>query len=121
MVHVLYAHYKIRKSYFMMGSVCLDIRKGCVWMLHLYTCFNFRESYLRMVDIQDTHFIIGKGCVCLVDVLYKHFDIRKGFVMMVDVQYSHYKMRKSHFVVVDFCFDIWKAVRVDVRRSVHAF
>ena len=35
MVHVLYAHYKIRKSYFMMGSVCLDIGKdvcGC------YTC-----------------------------------------------------------------------------------
>ena len=66
----LYMHYKIRKSYFMMLDVCLDIRKTCVWMVYiLYTRFNFRESYLRSVDVLYTGFDIRKTCVNLVDVL----------------------------------------------------
>ena len=43
----------------------------------LYTHFDMRESYFRMVDVRDTRFDIQKGCVRMVYALYICFDIQK--------------------------------------------
>ena len=46
MVHVLYTHYKIRKSCITMENIRFDIQKRCVWMLDLlYTCFKRQKMF----------------------------------------------------------------------------
>ena len=70
-VNVLYAHFHVWKSYYMMVYVGFHVRISFAWMLDvLYTCFDIRESYLRTVEVLDTRFDIWKGRVSLVHVLY---------------------------------------------------
>ena len=51
-------------------------------------------------DVQDTRFVIWKGCVRFVDILYQLFDIQICFVVMVDVLCMYFKIQKSYFRMV---------------------
>ena len=61
----------------------------------LYTFYDIRKNYLRIVDVRDTRFDTRKVCVRVIDALYTSFDNWKSYLRTVNVQDSRFDIRKG--------------------------